>query len=119
MGKLYCIHEMELHPGVDEAKFIQFFNQEFTEIYQAIGWNLSLLKGDRGQRVGKYAVLINIQNREARDRISPGHGELSEEAQRVYAEQNERFDGVFSKWATFSPTDMGAHLEYTDYIVVE
>ena len=35
------------------------------------GWTTRLLKGQRGVRVGKYLVVFEIVDREARDRYSP------------------------------------------------
>jgi hypothetical protein len=119
MSKLYCIHDIELYPGVNEAAFSQFFNQEMAKIYEEIDWRTILLKADRGQRAGQYAVLIELDSQEARDRISPTPNSLSEEAQRVWAENQERMVAIQSKWETFSPTNLPAHLEYTDYIVVK
>ena len=68
MGKVFGIHDIELHPGVDEKSFVRFYNQELDKAYAGLGWKLILLKGDRGQRTGKYAVLFEIASREARDR---------------------------------------------------
>jgi hypothetical protein len=119
MGKVYGIHEIELHPGVSEESFVKFFNQEFAKSYAEFGWHLMLLKGDRGQREGKYAVLFELESREARDRLVPAHNVMSEEAKRWVAEHQELADHMDKKWASFSPTDMGAHPEYTDYLVLE
>jgi len=119
MGKVYGVHEIELHPGVSEESFVQFFNQELAKAYTEIGWKLMLLKGDRGQRVGKYAVLFEIESREARDRFVPAHNVGAEEFKRWNAEYKELFDYLYKKWASFSPTDLGAHQGYTDYLVLE
>ena len=119
MSKVYGIHEIELHPGVNEESFVQFFNQELADANIEIGCKLKLLKGDRGQRVGKYAVLFEIESREARDRFSPAPHEGSEESKRWEAEHKEQEDYLNKKWALFSPTDFGTHLEYTDYLVLE
>jgi hypothetical protein len=119
MGKVYGIHEIELHPGVDEKSLVKFFNQEFAKVYADAGWKMMLLKGDRGQRAGKYAVLFEIKSREERDRWTPAHNVDSEESKRWFAEHKEQVDNLMKKWASFSPTDVGAHLEYTDYLVLD
>ena len=112
MGKVYGIHDIEVHPGVDEKSFVRFFYQEMAKAYADLGWKLILLKGDRGQRAGQYAVIFEIVNREARDRMTPG----SEESKRLYEEHKELADDLGKKWASFAPTDTGAHQEYTDYL---
>ena len=119
MGKVYGVHEIELHPGVSEESFVQFFNQELAKAYTEIGWKLMLLKGDRGQRLGKYAVLFEIESRQARDRFSPAQNVESEEAKRWDAEHKQLFEDMTNKWNSFSPTDLDTHLEYTDYEVLE
>lgn len=119
MGKVYGIHEIELHPGIDEESFAKFVNQELVKVYAEMGWKTMLLKGDRGQRVGKYAVLYEIENRGARDRMSPAHNVQSEESKRWFAEHKELVDYLMKKWASFSPTDLAANLEYTDYLVLD
>ena len=119
MGKVYGIHELELNPGVDEDSFVQFFNCELAQAYAEMGWKLMLLKGDRGQRAGKYGVLFEIESRAARDRISPAHNVESEEARRWEAEHKEQEAYLMKKWASFSPTDLGTHLEYTDYVELD
>ena len=116
MGKVYGIHEIELHPGVDEKSFVEFFNKEYARSFAEFGWKMILLKGDRGHRVGKYAVLLEIVSREARDRWAPAPGENSEEAKRWYEEHKKLADDLGKKWASFSPTATGAHQEYTDYL---
>ena len=119
MGKVYGVHEIELNPGVSEESFVRFFNQELAKAYTGIGWKLMLLKGDRGQRLGKYAVLFEIESRQARDRFSPAQNVESEEAKRWDAEHKQLSDSLHKKWTSFSPTDLGAHLQYTDYLVLE
>lgn len=120
MAKMYGVHEIELHPGVSEESFVKFFNQEYAKSFvNSFGWKLMLLKGDRGQHAGKYAVLFEIESREARDRFSPAPHEGSEESKRWEAEHKEQEDYLLKKWSSFSPTDFGAQLEYTDYLLLE
>ena len=116
MSKVYGIHEIELIPGVDEESFIKFFNQSFTGVD---GWTWRLLKGERGQRAGKYAVLVEIESVEARDRWSPTSGGSSEERLRWLEEHKEEQENFAKAWASFSPTDMLLHPEYTDYLELE
>jgi hypothetical protein len=119
MGKVYGIHEIVVHPGIDEESFVRFFNHEMTSFYENSDWKLSLLKGDRGQRAGQYAVMYEVASREARDRDAPIPNQLSEEDKRWYEEHKEQADDLAKKWASFSPTDLATHLEYTDYLLLE
>ena len=51
--------------------------------HSVAGWKLSLAKGDRNTRSGKYALIFET-NDAARDRIMPGTG-LTEEGAAVMA----------------------------------
>jgi hypothetical protein len=119
MAKVYQIHDIELHPGVDEESFKKFVKDELAKAYGKWGWETVLLKGDRGQRAGKYAVLFESKSNKEGDLFSPGHEGVSEESRRWMVEHKELLEDLQKKWASFSPTDVTAHLEYTDYFVLE
>jgi hypothetical protein len=115
MAKVYGIHEIEVFPGVDEGEMIKL-TKEFQKAWAETGWNIKLVKGDRGQRAGKYAVLFEIPSVEMRDRMSPEHNTSSEEMQQIDMKNKEYLDDLGRRWAAISPTDLGGQLEYTDYI---
>ena len=118
MAKVYGIHEIKLHEGVSEESFKKAF-KEFAKFFaEEWGWKVILLKGDRGQRAGEYALIYEIKSVKERDRFAPTPGGSSEEFNRWYEEHKAMADELMKKWATFSPTDTGAHEEYTDYIVL-
>jgi hypothetical protein len=115
MSRLVCIHDLEVIPGINEADFKDFFINEMIPTWALFDWKLTLLKGDRGQRTGKYALLIEIKSIEDRDRWTP------EEEQRWVADHKALMEALTKKWAEFSTTDIigGKNPEYTDYIVLE
>jgi len=109
MSKVFGMHMIALRPGVKAEDFEKFVTEEvyplpwLSEVY--------LLKGDRGDREGKYLVMWEFESVEARDRLFPSPGEMSEEAQQFF----ESFAPVSEKWATFAtPLDTIS----TDYVVV-
>ena len=118
MAKVYGIHEIEVYPGANEEEMVKV-TQEIQNVYLEIGWKIILLKGDRGQREGKYAILYEIPSVEARDRSSPVAGENSEEILQWASKHRELFQELGVRWASFSPTNLLTHLEYTDYIELE
>ena len=71
-----------------------------------------LLKGDRGDREGKYLWIVEFASTELRRRYFPSPGEVSQEAQQVF----ESWAKAFEKWETFA-TPM--NVIYTDYVVVD
>ena len=89
--------------GSSHVKGIRHAHGRAVEFY--------LLKGDRGDREGKYLWVTEIESVEARDRYYPSPGEMSEEVQRLFAP----YAAVWEKWETFAtPVDV----IYTDYVVV-
>jgi hypothetical protein len=84
MAKVIGIHEVELRPGAQAADLERFITEEFIPASQRVpGMQVSLLKADRGERVGKYVMLMEIESVETRDRYFPSSGEPSEAFQRA------------------------------------
>jgi hypothetical protein len=107
------LHEIELRPDVDSAEFERFYAEELASVPMMPGWHVRLLKADRGARAGKYAVLIEMESEEARNRYFPVDGEASDELGRFLKEHPD-FDAAWQKADSF---EVGAEVT-TDYLVV-
>ena len=112
MPKVFGLHEVELPTGVTPEEFERGFGKELASLPDYQGWKTYLLKGDRGDRAGKFLMLFEIDSVEARDRYFPRPQEESEEARR-FAEQHPEAEAVWEKYAFL----FGPH-SATDYIVV-
>ena len=111
MSKVFGMHMIALLPGVKAEDFEKFVMEEVYPVFRFGGWNYYLLKGDRGDREGKYLWMMEFESVEARDRLFPSPGEASKEAQQFLEAQA----AVIEKWATFAtPIDVIS----TDYFVV-
>jgi hypothetical protein len=111
MSKVFGMHMIALLPGVKAEDFENFVLEEVYPVLNLEVWNYYLLKGDRGDREGKYLWMIEVESVEARDRFFPSPGEMSKEVQQFIEAQA----AVFEKWATFAtPIDVIS----TDYVVV-
>jgi hypothetical protein len=119
MARVFGLHEIELNPGVKEEDFENFFLNEVAKAPFYPGSSVRLLKGDRGERKGKYLVLVDIESVATRDLFAPAHNQLSQEAKRFDQDHKDELEPVFQKWATFSPTQIGENSIYTDYLVLE
>src|SRR5688500_12212605 len=119
MTRVFGLHEIELNPGVKEEDFENFFLNEVARASYYPGWSFQLLKGDRGERTGKYLMLIDIESVEARDRFAPTANQGSEEANQFDQDHQDELEPIFQKWGTFSPTQVGQNSNYTDYLVLE
>jgi len=73
--EVYAIHELELKADVDAKEFETFILKEIAPIYNKMkGQKLILVKGDRGIRTDKYAIVLTFESIEDRDRIYPPTG---------------------------------------------
>jgi hypothetical protein len=68
-----------------------------------------VVKGDRGDRDGKYLLMIEFESTELRDRYFPTPDQVSEEAQRHLESRR----AIMEKWATLG-TVPGTTDIYTD-----
>lgn len=111
MSKVFGMHMIALRPGVKAEDFEKFVTEEVYPLPWPEGWEVYLLKGDRGDREGKYLAVFEFESVEARDRAFPSPGEVSEEVQQFF----EPLAALFEKWETFAtPVDVIC----TDYVVV-
>lgn len=113
-AKVYGMHMILLEPGVTGEQFERFFVEQVYPNWKVPGWEVSLLKGDRGDREGRYLVLFEIDSVELRDRYAPEHDTLSEELQ----QHLEPLEEVLEEWQQLASVP-GESTIYTDYYVVE
>jgi hypothetical protein len=93
--------------------FEQFVTETFAPIYHQYEPRLVtyLMKGDRGERAGQYALLIEIESLEARDDLFPAEGQVSPALERVVAATAP----IWEKLNTFVERFPDKH---TDYVVL-
>ena len=108
MGKVFSVQTIDLKPGVSEADL-----EEFVRNLQAVapGLIVYVAKGDRGVHNGHYAVIVEFESAEVRDRYFPSPDEVSEEWNRVSAP-------VAAEMERFSQMTTWPSAEYTDYHVI-
>ncbi|MCK4784806.1 MAG: hypothetical protein KAV87_13725 [Desulfobacteraceae bacterium] len=111
MSKVFGMHMIALHPGVKAEDFEKYIMEEVYPVPTPEGSKYYLLKGDRGDREGRYLWMMELESVEVRDRLFPSPGEMSKEVQQFVEAQA----ALFEKWATFAtPMDVIS----TDYVVV-
>ncbi|HUT20451.1 MAG TPA: hypothetical protein VM366_14945 [Anaerolineae bacterium] len=112
MAKVFGMHMIALKPGVKAEDFEKFVVEEVYPVYEALPYvDTYLLKGDRGDREGKYLAMFEFASVEARDQAFPSTGEMSEEMLKFV----EALAALAEKWETFAtPVDVIS----TDYVVV-
>lgn len=113
MSKVFGMHAVELKPGVDEREFEDFICNQLIPVYRVVpGQTIHLLKGDRGERNGKYMVLIELESPARRDHIYPAEGGFAEDVQQLVGD----VDPIFEKLATF--VENFPDEAVTDYVMV-
>jgi hypothetical protein len=107
-----------LRPGIQEAEFERFMRDKFLKLAIFPGWKLSLLKGDKGERAGQYALLFEIDSVQARDRYSPEGDQTAAEAEfRTFvAQQPATWQPIWDELGTYITTQPGIDTVYTDYV---
>lgn len=113
MAKVSEMHTFELKPLVDEKTFEEFVLKELCPIYRRVpGQAAQLLKGDRGERAGKYLILVEVESVERRDQIYPPGAEdgYPEEIQALLG----NVEAVWDRFFTFVEPDTS----YTSYVML-
>ena len=110
MAKIFEFAPFELRPGVNEQEFIKFFNEQYAAFGARLGAKGYILKADRGERTGKFAVIWEWPSVEQCNRFMPEHiGEFTEEGLRLlgpeFDELNKKLDMYTTDWP------------FTDYVV--
>lgn len=75
MARIFNLTCFELLPGVTEAEFEAFVADPKSQPYMPPGFTWRVLKGDRGERKGRYAFLMEIDSIETRNRVAPVEGQ--------------------------------------------
>jgi hypothetical protein len=112
MSRVVGLHEIELRPGADPAEF-ERVAAEVVSLPMFEGWTTRLLKGERGVRAGKYLLIFEIVNLEARDRYFPAEHQGSDEIDRFDEENRQAADAWKRLHALRTDIDVA-----TDYVVV-
>jgi hypothetical protein len=113
MAKVFGIHHLQLKNTAKAAEFEQIISEEFNALPNIPGWHLSIVKGDRGQNVGKYVLIFEVESVEVRNQGSPGDGTFSPEVQKWL----DMTAPTFNKLSNYITAPLGGGL-FTDYVTV-
>jgi len=111
MAKIFSVRQFALKPGVKPVDFEQAMQTEIAKAPDLPGWKASLGKGDRGEQVGNYLILWEIESVERRDEIAPASEQRSEEARRY-------IEATATLWQTFTEMATPTWNVFTDYVVI-
>jgi hypothetical protein len=74
MAKVYSLHMIALKAGASGPDFERFFCEEIGSVQGPDGLTMRLLKGDRGDREGKYLLMFEVESVERRNQLFPEAG---------------------------------------------
>ena len=107
-------HPFELEEGVDAMEFEKFFLEKIAPVYSSVeGQEVYLVKGDRGQRTGKYAFMITFTDVATRDGIYLPGGGVSEE----FTKATEGTEEIWAQMESYIVGDFSAN--HTDYYKIQ
>jgi len=111
MSKVYGVHVVELNEGITPEFFERFVIEEFLPalpLNRTPGVRASILKGERGARIGEYLFLFEFDSIEVRNRYFPEQFRISQELADLIAPLRR----VSTVW------DQATRRVKTDYIVM-
>ena len=109
MSKVFGVHPFLLKYGVNPEDFEQFVRDEVPRLPKLNGVKLYILKGDRGDREGRYLMLLETDSVELRDQYWPTPNTISDEANHLLTAL-----GAFGRF-----TDGPGSPLSTDYVVID
>jgi hypothetical protein len=112
MSTVFSIHNLEPRPGVSFADYEKVLLESLQFSQPLAGWKMHLVKGDRGDRKGRYAVIYEFDSVEVRNRYFPAEGgEVSQEVQQMMASLPTELAERFNALVAVMPGVI-----YTDYV---
>ena len=113
MAKVLGMHALELKPDCSAEEFEAFMKRDVLPVYRRVpGQTVHLLKGDRGERAGKYLLLIELESAERRDQIYPSEGVIAEDVLQLVG----NIEPLLATLSTFVADFPDP--KYTDYLIV-
>ncbi len=112
MAKVFGIHHLELKDDANAAEFERIVSDELNALPRPPGWQFSIVKGERGENIGKYVLIFEIESLEVRNRDSPGDA-FSPEFQKLL----DTLAPTFNKVSNYITVPFGGGV-FTDYVTV-
>ncbi|MFP1723972.1 hypothetical protein ACLECX_13215 [Lonsdalea quercina] len=115
-ARIIGIHNLALRTGVTPAEFECFIAENHHRIEDYPGWKFHLLKGERGNRLDQYVVMMEIESVEALTVFYP-EADIGTQETDKFAQAHRDTKQMYEEWkklASFS----GSPQIYTDYISV-
>ncbi|MGK3632441.1 hypothetical protein ACSLOU_11120 [Enterobacter cloacae] len=116
IARIVGIHTLALRAGVSPMQFEAFMTSNIHRVEDYPGWKFHMLKGQGGNRLDHYVVMLIIESLESLNSFHPDLDVSTEKALNFVAEHQDT-ERMYDEWkllASFS----GAPQIYTDYISI-
>lgn len=110
------IHNLALKPGVTPEQFEEFITSNIDRIEDYPGWKFHLLKGQGGNRLDQYAVMLIIESLDSLNAFHPDMDVSTDKALQFVAEHPDT-EQMYDEWRTLASFS-GAPQIYTDYVAI-
>ncbi|KPA93729.1 MULTISPECIES: hypothetical protein [Pseudomonas] len=116
VARVVGIHNLALRSGVSAQTFDDFITGNIQRIEDYPGWKFHMLKGQGGNRLDQYAVMLEIESLASLNAFHP-ELDVSTEKALTFVREHQESERMYEEWrqlASFS----GAPQVYTDYITI-
>ena len=113
-GKVRGIHHFTLKDGVEPQEFERFITEEWNPVMHGIwpGAQNIVMKGERGQQVGQYIMVVEMNSLYVRNFYWPTGG-ASEAAKAIQENWGDSYTQVINRIG-----ELAERTEYTDYVEI-
>ncbi|NVZ64334.1 hypothetical protein HX867_19720 [Pseudomonas gingeri] len=116
VARVVGIHNLALRSGVSAQTFEDFITRNIHRVEDYPGWKFHMLKGQGGNRLDQYAVMLEIESLESLNSFHP-ELDVSTDKALTFVREHPESERMYEEWrqlASFS----GAPQVYTDYITI-
>ena len=117
MAKIYGVHTISVRPNASPEEFERFLAEEVNGMPMYDGWKLMVLKGERGDRAGRFLVLFEIDDIAARDHFVKVDGSPTLENEH-FLEHHPELQTIGERWSRFATPFWEGIDIVTDYVVI-
>ncbi|EHA1124251.1 hypothetical protein FG475_03840 [Vibrio navarrensis] len=116
IARVIGIHNVALREGVSAQQFERFIAENHHRIEDYPDWKFRLLKGERGNRLDQYVVMMEIASLAALDVFYP-EPDIATDAAVSFAQAHRDTKQMYEEWKQFASFS-GSPQIYTDYLCV-
>lgn len=116
IARIIGIHNLALRPGVKAETFETFIAENHHRIEDYPGWKFRLLKGERGNRLDQYVVMMEIESLAALNIFYP-KPDIATDIAFHFARAHQDTKLMYKEWKQFASFS-GSPQIYTDYLSV-